>query len=110
MWSCSQKYFFCLFIGGSPLPNQVPDAIVPLPPVPQPQPAGYIGASGPRIADRKLPERYYGGPEVSQRQTGQKYNFLQKMAKLSMDAKEQQSQTNTSMNLSNRCINVIIFN
>lgn len=58
-------------------------------------PAGYIGASGPRITDRKLPERYYGGPEVMQRQGGQKYNFLQKISKLSLDSKEQQHSTPT---------------
>lgn len=72
------------------------EEIVPLPNVMQPLPAGYIGASGPRVADRKLPERYYCGSEISRRKNGQKYNFLQKISKLSLEIKEQQQSSVSS--------------
>lgn len=61
--------------------------------------SGYIGAAvlrGNSNPDRKLPERYYCGAAESRgngQQPPQKYNVLQRIARLSLESKEKEQQT-----------------
>jgi hypothetical protein len=65
------------------------DASPPIPLIRQPQAACYIGASVPKqCVSRKLPDRYCGGGQSAVSNSSQKYNVLQRIAKLSLE-KEQ---------------------
>lgn len=68
----------------------------PIPIIQQPTSAGYIGVSVPRTGvERKLPERYCGGShQKSTTNSPQKYDVLQRIAKLSLE-KEQQAKKST---------------